>query len=323
MLARLPVEGLRLPPNVLGLLRECGLQTVGQTALLPRDALPSRFGPQLLTRLDQLLGQASEYLTPEHPPRPVRVEREFEEPLSAAEHVMLVVREMLEMVMLQLEHTCRFTQCVRVDWRLEQGASGEWTVRTLRATHRVERVWELLTLALERVELPGGVTRLAIEAVPCRPEEARRATLFDSDEDREGRFVGLIERLRSRLGDAAVHRCVLQPESQPELSYTREPWTDARPQESSGDCPRLPQRPSRMLSPPIPTVLRDRPLRFQWLGEEQPISIWEGPERVVTGWWRSPPCSRDYYRLETESGQRFWLFRQRETSQWFVHGLFE
>jgi protein ImuB len=53
-------------------------------------------------------------------------------------------------------------------------------------------------------------------------------------------------------------------------------------------------------------------------------------------WWHSQEAkpTRDYFRVEDEAGQRFWLFRdglygeirdaddQAVSPQWFVHGLF-
>ena len=38
---------------------------------------------------------------------------------------------------------------------------------------------------------------------------------------------------------------------------------------------------------------------------------------------RGRTIRRDYYRVETPTGQRFWLFRQLDESQWFLHGVFE
>lgn len=47
-----------------------------------------------------------------------------------------------------------------------------------------------------------------------------------------------------------------------------------------------------------------------------------GPERIETAWWRGPTVRRDYYIVETESGERFWLFRQLRDGIWFLHGMF-
>jgi protein ImuB len=47
-----------------------------------------------------------------------------------------------------------------------------------------------------------------------------------------------------------------------------------------------------------------------------------GPERIETGWWRGRTIRRDYYRVEITSGNRFWLFRQLDDDNWFLHGSF-
>ena len=58
--------------------------------------------------------------------------------------------------------------------------------------------------------------------------------------------------------------------------------------------------------------------RGRW---HQVIRSW-GPERIETGWWRSRAVRREYFRVEVDSGQRFWVFRQLPTAQWFLQGNF-
>jgi protein ImuB len=65
------------------------------------------------------------------------------------------------------------------------------------------------------------------------------------------------------------------------------------------------------------------PIHFSWNGGEHVVARSWGPERIVTGWWRSRPIARDYYRVEAQSGQRFWLFRCLDQRDWFLHGVFE
>jgi len=62
----------------------------------------------------------------------------------------------------------------------------------------------------------------------------------------------------------------------------------------------------------------------------------EGPERIEQVWWTDQGGkARDYFRVEDQSGLRFWLFRAglyRDLSQqdwdagrfpqWFMHGAF-
>jgi protein ImuB len=65
----------------------------------------------------------------------------------------------------------------------------------------------------------------------------------------------------------------------------------------------------------------------------------DGPERIAPEWWtylppakgetRTLPRTRDYYRIEDEAGQRYWIFREGLYDDgrgnhpgWFVQGLF-
>jgi len=55
--------------------------------------------------------------------------------------------------------------------------------------------------------------------------------------------------------------------------------------------------------------------------EHQIIRSW-GPERIETGWWRGRLARRDYWRIETETHQQFWIYRDLSQGDWFLHGAF-
>ncbi len=104
-----------------------------------------------------------------------------------------------------------------------------------------------------------------------------------------------------------------------------------------GERPDLagPARPLRLLEAPEPVeavaeVPDGPPIRFRWRRQLHPVVRAEGPERIAAEWWRAAGDlpTRDYFRVETASGHRFWLFRAglygREAGRptWFLHGLF-
>jgi protein ImuB len=71
---------------------------------------------------------------------------------------------------------------------------------------------------------------------------------------------------------------------------------------------------------------------FRWAGRSYSIASAWGPERIETGWWRTARhdregrktfVRRDYYRVETTSGVRFWIFRRLGDRQWFLQGMFD
>ncbi len=118
-----------------------------------------------------------------------------------------------------------------------------------------------------------------------------------------------------------------------------------------------PFRPIWLADPPVPiavisVVPSGPPAQFHFSGVDYRIARAWGPERIETGWWRKlgtgdwrlgagmrkrladrvpspqPPISssagvrRDYYRVETTGGRRFWLFRRLTDARWFLHGAF-
>src|SRR5262249_45458484 len=95
------------------------------------------------------------------------------------------------------------------------------------------------------------------------------------------------------------------------------------------------RRPLRLFAKPEPIeamaeVPDGPPLRFRWRRALHSVARAECPERIAMDWWRhqgSMP-TRDYFRVEDQTGRRFWLYRDglygRETDhpRWFVHGVF-
>ncbi len=86
-------------------------------------------------------------------------------------------------------------------------------------------------------------------------------------------------------------------------------------------------RPLRLFNPPL-TINRgtgeqenDRPPALLPITEDSIVRSW-GPERIETGWWRGLTVCRDYWRVETETGQQFWIFQDLRNKNWFLHGQF-
>lgn len=86
-------------------------------------------------------------------------------------------------------------------------------------------------------------------------------------------------------------------------------------------------RPLRLRHPPpaldvLAVAPSGPPAVFQWERRSHRVARHWGPERIETGWWRGGSIRRDYYRVETSEGLRFWLFRDLVSGGWFLHGVF-
>jgi protein ImuB len=194
----------------------------------------------------------------------------------------------------------------------------------------------LVRTRLDGASLSAPVAAVEVEVTLAAPLALGQQTLFgdSSPEDDSRELAALVDRLSSRLGRKAVVRPRWRSEAQPELACQYEPLTGGtsagqRRRGSTRNRPEeLPPRPLRLLRRPLAldvvSLMQDGlPARFRLDGKEHRLAWTWGPERIKTGWWRGRAIGRDYYRIETTQGNRYWLFRRLRDGKWFLHGLFE
>jgi protein ImuB len=316
----LPVAALRLSPAIVETLNELDIRTIGQLQALPRASLTSRFGASVAKRLDQALGQLPEMIVPVRGTEPICAGWDFDEPAADRRSLELCLHQLIEQVAAALQERQLGVQQLtcRVD-----GIS--FIVGTTGSTASVPHLWELVRLHLERVALPREVRRVEIRATLTsrRVEQQQQIISEERADPRELRL--LLDRLGSRLGSGALLRPALVPDPFPEFACRFDSVFDAATEERPPNPTGL-FRPVRMFPRPIPvevvSVVPDGPpLRFRWQNEDHTVDHPWGPERIVGGWWRGKQVCRDYYRVETIAGRRFWLFRTE--GAWFLHGVFE
>jgi protein ImuB len=119
-----------------------------------------------------------------------------------------------------------------------------------------------------------------------------------------------------------VYGVVFVPEHRPEAAWRRVHELRLTPDTRSGDMHVAGMRASEM---PRPVWLLDEPVllaaNLQQLCQEGSI-LEQGPERIESGWWDGKDVARDYYIARQARGARWWVFQQRQTRCWYLHGMF-
>lgn len=341
----LPVEALRLDPRALAWLHELGLRQVGQLALFSRAQLVERFGPDLLRRWDQLWGELPETLVPWHEPTEYSTALDFECSTTHYETLLSVLEQQLKRLVAPLVERHEGIQRLECVLRGESGSLVPLQVAVLRPTVQVAYLLELLKLRLESQPLVEPIAGVRLAATAVTPIERRQRTFLATEqhEDDTWLWASLVERLSGRLGEQAVLRARVRSEHQPEYAWTETPWMDASlsrspspPKRRPGTVTRstpsssslLTTRPVHLERRPIAvrmiSVMPQRtPQQFVWRDEPYTVARHWGPERIETGWWRGRDVRRDYFRVETTTGQWFWVFRRLHDGAWFLQGWFE
>lgn len=342
-LTPLPPAALRLDDQTVDTLRRLGLTRIGQLLGQPRGPLTARFGPALFARLDQALGHSGEAITPRQAVPMAMAERRFAEPIAHQDAIEAVIATLAVSLSQTLERRGAGARILdlalfRVDGHVEALSVG--TSRPLRTPKRIIRLFAERIAGLAR-DFDAGygydLVRLSArntETLAARQTGTPGLALGDDDD------VGdLIDRLGARLGSRQVTITARRDSHWPErvdVPQTAVLALDADPGWSAEPAPRPehpPERPARLLPVPEPIeaiaeIPDGPPAQIVWRRVSRRIRRAEGPERIAAEWWHADGPTRDYFRIEDDTGHRYWVFRQglygreTDTPRWFMHGLF-
>ncbi len=329
--ADLPVAALRLEGDALATLRRLGLDRIADLAALPRAPFARRFGAAVLRRLDQALGRVAEPITPVVPPDVPQTRLAFPEPLLTAESFVAVIARLVRQLCTRLEQAGLGARQLDLLFERVDGTVAAIRIGTARPSRNPGHLGRLLEERVETVDPGLGVD--AMQLVVPLAEPLAYTQLAQLADEAEADVATLVDRLSNRLGADRVWRTAPTESDVPERSVRH---VSAVAPPGRADWPHWP-RPTRLMHPPQPvqmtSVLPDQPpLAFTWRRHQHRVRRADGPERVAGEWWRRDAeagAVRDYWRVEDESGRRFWLYRRGDGQdcatgdlQWFVHGVF-
>lgn len=316
-LRRLPIAALRLQPDIIAGLRTLGFDRISDLMDQPRAPLALRFGPEIGRRLDQALGQAAE---PIEPIRPAETIARYTGKLAAALCAELEGRGLgarrLDLLFHRVDNT---RQAIRVG-----------TAQPVRDAKRLTR---LLAEKIETIDPGFGIEVMELVAIVAEPLRERQS-ISSLVEESEPDISDLIDVLSNRVGGNRLCRFTPVQSDVPERSVACIPPLSPETGATwEGDWP----RPPRLLARPEPVetmaLLPDHPpVWFTWRGIRRRVRRADGPERIRGEWWvreAERVAIRDYFRVEDDAGERYWLFRSGDgehpesgSQQWFLHGIF-
>lgn len=338
LLSPLPLSALRLDEQIKNQLQELHIYAIGELLLLPKKSLLLRFPPQLVRRLNQALGKEQEPITPIRLPEQLESRVTFRGANTQKEAFEKATRQALKELLKKLENKNHKPSLLEVTIERSGASAVVKTIPLSLPTLEEKHLWRLLQAKLENISLGNGLLQVRIRAQMTTFIEAKHTSYLESSakDDSEKTLHQLIDTLVHYLGQDALCEMVCCESHQPENSYG---YTRAHSKENSAQA--LPdltalERPSVLFETPRPiqamAVLPDKPpFWIRWENRALHIKAGTGPERIAEEWWEKPRSSpteekksnssRDYFRLQLESGEWVWVYRNLKTSEWFLHGI--
>lgn len=338
-LADLPLAALRLPGDVVDRLTRLGLRRIGEIAGIPRAALARRFGADTLRRLDQALGMEPEPVSPARPPMHFAVRLTLPDPIGLRSDVEAALDRLLPPFCDKLRARGRGVRRVLFQGFRADGGVASVEVGLARATDSPDRIRPLLHLKLDQIDAGFGIDCLRLEALATEAVSAvqHRGQIEVTAEALAGSppapgqaLEDLIGRLGARLGTEGVLRLHPADSHVPAKAAKLMMAAWSQPHDGPWPAPAGPRplvmfRPEPVEAPETP----DPPARFRWRRRDLALRMAAGPERLQPEWWFEDPDwrggTRDYWRVETEGGERLWLFYGRGgavTDRWYCEGVF-
>lgn len=314
-LAPLPLACLALDAKREALLTGMGLACLADCLRLPRDGLARRAGPEVLLALDRALGRLPDVREPYTPPAQFGARLALPAPVDAIEPLLFPLHRLfMELSALLSARAAGVQGFTLTLYHLKAQPTAidfTFTAPACDAEH-----WLLLARErLQRESLAQPVEEVGVAAGEFQPLANPTADFFAGARAPAAVRTQLIERLRARLGDAAVRGLDQLADHRPERA-----WCFQAPgmAPACAEAPLAAPRPLWLLTQPQPLESRDgRPIL------DGALMLHDERERIEGGWWDDMDVARDYFVACDARGARYWIFREiGAASRWFLHGIF-
>jgi protein ImuB len=319
-LAELPIACTAWDIARLQTLRAMGVTRMGELLRLPRAGLARRLGTATVQDLDIALARQAAPRRAFVPRERFRARCDFETEIENAAYLEKALEPLIARCAQFLRERQAGVQALRLKLRHRAGPATCVHLGLASITSERRRLTDVLAQKLARLELEAPVRGMELISGVLQPLSAGSLDAFAGLAGTGAGVPQLVERLRARLGEDAVYGVVSIPEHRPEAAWRRVhelPLTSVRrvgekmADRGAGD------------DMPRPVWLLDAPLPLA-----SGLVLEQGPERIESGWWDGRGVTRDYYvarqirGARQSHGAKLWVFQERQSKRWYLHGMF-
>ncbi len=310
-LAPYDVQWLDISDEHKSLLYSMGITTLKDIINLPRDPLAKRFGIDFTRYLSRLLGEQPDPLPNWVLPNTFQADVDFIQEVDNSQGLLFPIRRLVQYLEQYLYARQMSSQQLQFCLALRNRSVQDWTINLSAPMHRGSDIMPLLQLKLESLSLQAPVLNLQLCVSQFYPLNTKQQDLFNPYQTDSVDRYQLVDRLKARLGESGVFGLGMVADHRPEYS-----WHGTTPGQGQSLQHPSEQRPFWLLTHPQKLRCKKGVPMYNSI-----LTLLKGPERIETGWWDQKPINRDYF-IAQENGRQFWVYRDRDSFEWFLHGIF-
>ena len=338
--------------EIIGILHNWGIHTLGQLAVLNKEDLRNRLGLDAVRLWERANGTATRLLKFVQPPETFDESFEFDHEIETAEPLLFILRRFLEqlalrlssiyLVALELTLTIHFSKSEPDGHFAEAGAvrtasaAKETHIRVFKIpqpTNDVDLLFRMLQTHLENFKSEHSIVAVALSAQPSRPA-SQQFGLFETALRNPQQLYETLARLTALVGNDRVGTPILEETHRPD-AFRVEPFcwqvgaienaspARTRPNKNAADPAAPTTRPVlRRFRPPINAAIfisQDRHLNSDKVRGQ--ILDQNGPFLLSGNWWDEKSWIRAEYDMQLENGE---IVRGHEAeSSWKLDGIYD
>lgn len=324
LLDALPVSLLALGPTQQNWLHELACHQFSQLRALPRAGLAQRGLHESLRLLDQAYGKEHSVFNWLAASVHFEHRQELDHSTRQSSVLLHVLEQLLQKLLIWLHQ--RQLACDQLSLQLHHDArqfpASTLDIQLARSSYRMEDFLPVLQERIRQYTMLKPVYAVSLLVTHTHPRSARSASLLPDDPHTlQAQEQLLMDKLAARLGPQALQYPQARHSSIPEQANHWQAYSHHTLHTLEQHAKIQPAvRPYWLLKPAIAlTTQGHRPCLHG-----QALHLFQGPERIQSGWWSQEGHEqRDYYIAHDAQQRRYWIYRLlKQADAWFLHGVF-
>jgi protein ImuB len=288
--------------RVLAILRRWGIDTLGQFAVLDKEAVGARLGPIGLQLWERAQGKTTRLLELVPIPETFEEAFEFENEIETSEPLLFMLRRFLQQFSVRLGALHLVASELRLQITFSDKSAYQHQFKIPEPTNNVEVLFRMLHTHLENFTSASPILAVALKAEATKPS-FEQFHLFETALRDPARLTETLARLAGLLGAERVGTPVLEETHRPD-AFRMEAFS-WQLNETKTEAPPLPARAFRRFRSTVPAsmlLVKNRPAHFRSAKVQGDVRHEKGPYNASGNWWDDQAWDRAEWDLELENG---------------------